>query len=207
MAIRTEDVLPIRAQSYATSSSECGFRESISKRTADARSLSVTPGSEICRTVTSSLGKSMVAARCPDTQLLQKTGICRAPIGGRLFPKMRDGELAKHSHAVRTETDHGNREFLRIRFRSRCRSRWQAILQNQSLSLESSYCKIGALSYQRMTWNGGFSSGPSSLTMAETVRCRSESWPLGSRSWAVARKRHDAAASHDRAAPCLCHRC
>src|ERR1700683_4140124 len=72
MAIRTEDVLPIRAQSYATSSSECGFRESISKRTADSRSLSVTPGSEICRTVTSSLGKSMVAARCPTPSFCKK---------------------------------------------------------------------------------------------------------------------------------------
>src|SRR3984957_13847993 len=72
MAIRTEDVLPIRAQSYATSSSECGFRESISKRTADSRSLSVTPGSEICRTVTSSRGRSMVAARCPTPSFCKK---------------------------------------------------------------------------------------------------------------------------------------
>src|SRR5665213_1030275 len=72
MAIRTEDVLPIRPQSYATSSSECGFSESISNRTAESRSLSVTPGSEICRTVTSSLGKSMVAARCPTPSFCKK---------------------------------------------------------------------------------------------------------------------------------------
>ena len=45
-----------------------------------------------------------------------------------------------------------------------------------------SYCKIGASSYQRIMWNGGLKSGPHSLTIAETVRCRSESWPLGRRS-------------------------
>ena len=72
MAIRTEEVLPMRAQSYATSSSECGFSESISNRTAEARSLSVTPGSAICRTVTSSRGKRMVAARCPTPSFCKK---------------------------------------------------------------------------------------------------------------------------------------
>ena len=46
-----------------------------------------------------------------------------------------------------------------------------------------------ALSYQRMIWNGGFiDSGPRNFTIAETVRRTSESWPLESRSCAVARK-------------------
>ena len=99
----------------------------------------------------------MVAARCPTPSFCKKAGIRSAPFGGGLFAKMRDGELAQHSRAVRPEANHGDSQILAIRFRSRCRSRWQAILRNQSLSLQSSYCKSAALSYQRMTWNGGFS--------------------------------------------------
>ncbi len=37
-------------------------------------------------------------------QLLQKAGVRGAPIGGRLFPKTRDGELTQHSDAVGTQT-------------------------------------------------------------------------------------------------------
>ncbi len=112
MAIRTERVLPIRAQSYATSSSECGFRESISKRTAEARSLSVTPGSEICRTVTSSLGKSMVAARCPTPSFCKKPAYAAPQSAAGCSRKCGIVELAQHSHAVRTKADDGDGEIL-----------------------------------------------------------------------------------------------
>src|SRR5579862_4035247 len=118
-----------------------------------------------------------------ETELLKKTRIIGAPFAGRLLPETVNYEFAQHLDAGRPDAHGCNQEILASDLNTDPGSNRQPFLK-----VVRRHWTGGVLSYQRMTWYGGFHSGPRNFTIADTERLRSESCPLAKRGRAVARR-------------------
>src|SRR5258708_6914360 len=115
-------------------------------------------------------------------QLLKKLRIAGAPLGSRLIEEIRNRQLAQNFDTRRTDAHHGDQQVLARDLHADAGSDGEPFSK-----IVRGHWGEEAVSYQRITWNGGSHSGPRNFTMAVTVRRRSENWPFERRNRAVAR--------------------